>query len=85
MPDLYEQIKARIQAAIASIPPDTKPNIAKKARDFVIPETRLRVCYKGRGNRSNCGGTGQILTDAQEQALVFIIKREETDKTYLYH
>ena len=43
MPDSYDEIEARIQAAIASIPPDQKPNIVKLARDFTVSESRLRA------------------------------------------
>ena len=85
MTESYEQIEARIQAVIASILPDKKPNIAKLARDFAVPETRLRARFKGQKDRSNCEGAGHTFTDNQEQALVLIIKREEVDGTYLYH
>ena len=42
MPDSYDEIEARIQAAIASIPPDQKPNIARLARDQAGPKSRDR-------------------------------------------
>ncbi len=83
MPDSYDQIEARIQAAIASILPNKTPNIAKLARDFTVPESRLRARYKGRKDRSNCGGAGRSLTDDQELALCHIIDREEDAGTYL--
>src|SRR5438034_7381108 len=85
MPESYEEIETRIQAAIASILPDKQPNIAKLARDFAVPEARLRARYNGRKARSNCGGTGRSLTDAQEMALCSIIEREEIDGTHLRH
>ena len=85
MSDSYEQIETRIQAAIAFILPGTKPNIMKKAQDFAVSETRLRACYKELKNRSNCGEADHVLTDAQEQALILIIKHEEADGTYLRH
>ena len=85
MPDSYDEIEARIQAAIASIPPDRKPNIAKLARDFAVPESRLRARYNGRMTRSNCGGKNQVLTKDQEMALGNIIQHEEIDETYMRH
>ena len=83
MPDSYDEIEARIQAAIASILPDKKPNIAKLARDFAVPESRLRARYNGRNDRSHCGGAGRMLTVDQEMALCNIIKHEEIDGTHL--
>ena len=74
MPNLYDEIKARIQAAIASILPDQKPNIAKLAQSFAVPEWRLRARYKERKDRSHCGGAGRSLNNAQEHALLLIIK-----------
>ena len=61
MPDSYDEIEARIQATIASIPPDRKPNIAKLARDFTVPYFKLHARYNGQNGRSHCGGTGRIL------------------------
>jgi hypothetical protein len=47
MSDSYNDIESRIQAALASISPDEKPNIAKLSRDYTVPEQRLRARYKG--------------------------------------
>ena len=85
MPDLYDEIKAHIQAAIAFILPDKKPNIAKLARDFAVPESRLRARYKRRNDKSYCGGSSRILTVDQEIALCNIIKHEEIDEIHLQH
>ena len=63
MSESYDQIKERIQAAIASILPDKKPNIAKLARDFAVLESRLRVRYKGRNNRSSYKGADRVFID----------------------
>ena len=62
MPDLYDEIKAHIQAAIAFILPDKKPNIAKLARDFAVPESRLHARYKRRNDRSYCGEISHMFT-----------------------
>src|SRR5438034_11797017 len=53
MADSYDEIEARIQAALASILPDQKPNIAKLARDYAVPVSRLRARHKGQKDRSN--------------------------------
>ena len=81
--DSYDIIETRIQAAIASILPDKKPNIAKLAGDFSVHYSRLNARYKGRSDRSNCGGAGRNLSDDQELALCRIIDREEADGTHL--
>ena len=62
-------VEARIQAALASIPHDTKPNIAALSREYAVPQQRLRARYNRRKSRSNCGGAGRMLTDDQEIAL----------------
>ena len=64
MPDSYEQIEARIQAALASISPEEKPNIAKLSQDYAVSVSRLRACYNGRKNRLNYEGADRILIDA---------------------
>ena len=51
----------------------------------MVPASQLQARYKGQKNRSNCGGAGCVLTDAQEQALILIIECEEADGTYLRH
>ena len=47
MTDSYDEIEARIQAALASISREEKPNITKLAQDYAVPESRLRARYKG--------------------------------------
>ena len=83
MPDSYDEIEARIQAAIASIPSDRTSNIARLARDFAVPESRLRARYNSRMIRFNCGEKNQVLIINQEMALDNITKHEEVDKTYI--
>ena len=62
MPDSYDEIEARIQAAIASIPSDRKSNIARLARDFAVPESRLRARYNNRMTRFNYEEKNQVFT-----------------------
>ena len=38
MPDSYEEIEARIQAALSFISSGQKLNIAKLAQDYTVPE-----------------------------------------------
>ena len=83
MSDSYEQIEARIQAVIASILPDKKPNIAKLARDFAVPASRLRARYNEQNDKSYYKGAGRMLTINQEMTLYNIIKREEIDGTHI--
>ena len=54
MTDSYDEIEARIQAALASISREENPNIVKLARDYAVSESRLQACYKEQKNRSNC-------------------------------
>ena len=85
MPDSYEEIEERIQAALASVPPDKTPNIAKLAQDFAVPVSQLRARHKGRRDRSNCGEAGHSLINNQELTLCHIIKHEEVYGSYLQH
>ena len=85
MTDSYDEIEARIQAALVSISHEENSNIAKLARDYAVPESRLRARYKGRKNRSNCGEEDHCLSDDQESALVQIIEHEKRDETELHH
>jgi hypothetical protein len=76
-PDPYEETENRIRLALASIPENEKPNLTRLAKEYGVPYSRLRARYHGRGTRTNCGGSNRVLTDAQEQALLGIIKRDE--------
>jgi DDE superfamily endonuclease len=81
----YDAVETRIQLALASIADETKPNIAKLAREFEVPETRLRYRFRGGGSLKTCGGTNKALTAAEELALCQAIDREEADGTFLRH
>ena len=85
MADSYDEIEARIQAALASVLPDQKPNIAKLARDYMIPASQLRACHNEQKNRLNCKEANYSLSDNQKQALIYIIKYKQADKIYLYY
>ena len=79
----YEVVEERMEAALASICDENKPNIAALAREFNVPVSRLRARFHGRGNKRSVGESGRKLIDAQEVALCQVIDREEVDGTYL--
>ena len=85
MTDSYDEIEARIQAALAFISHEENPNITKLAWDYMIPESRLQACHKEQKNRSNCEEEDCCLSDDQELALVHIIEHEKRDETELHH
>jgi len=85
MTDSYDEIEARIQAALASISREENPNITKLAQDYAVSESRLQARYKEQKNRSNCGEEDCCLSDDQELALVHIIECEKRDETELHH
>ena len=62
----YSDIEDRIQLALSIIKPGEIPNLAALAPGWELPYQRLRMRYKSRGTRQNCGGTGRILSDDQE-------------------
>ena len=85
MADSYDEIEARIQAALAFILPDQKPNIAKLARDYAVPASQLWARHNGQRNRSNYEEADHNLSDDQEQALIHIIEHEQADEIYLHY
>jgi len=85
MTDSYDEIEARIQAALVFISHKENSNIVKLAWDYTVPVSRLQACYKEQKNRSNCREEDCCLSDDQELALVHIIKHEKRDETELCH
>ena len=69
MPDTYYDIEDRIHEAIDTIPRDQKPNIAKLAREFNVPEQRLRQRWKGRLSKQDRIPSNRALSTAQELAV----------------
>jgi hypothetical protein len=65
MPSDYHIIEAKIQNAIEHLRQQKKPNIAKAARDFEVPISRLRARWKGRQTRSQQTPLNQKLDNAQ--------------------
>ena len=66
MSDSYDKIEACIQAALASISREEKPNITKLARDYAVPTSRLWARFKEWNDRLNCERDDHILIDTQE-------------------
>ena len=52
----YSDIEDRIQLALSFIKPGETPNLAALARGWELPYQQLRMRYKSRGTRQNCGG-----------------------------
>jgi hypothetical protein len=69
MPSDYHIIKAKIQNAIKHLRQQKKPNITKTTRDFEVPISHLRVCWKGRQTQSQRTPLNQKLDNTQELAL----------------
>ena len=85
MTDSYDEIEARIQAALAFISREENPNITKLAQDYAVSESRLQARHKERKNRLNCEEADCNLIDNQELALCHIIECEKRDETELHH
>ena len=51
----YSDIEDRIQLALSFIKSDETSNLAALARGWELSYQRLRMRYKGRGTRQNCG------------------------------
>ena len=79
----YQRVEKRIQAALASIEPDVKPNISALVRGYDVDAQRLRRRFRGAGDRSSIGGNNKRLSDAQELAFCQTIEREEDNSIYL--
>lgn len=80
MSDSYDEIEARIQPALATISFGEKPNIAALVHDYAVPEFRPFACYKGRTDKSNCGGAGRSLSRHMEEVENAWIQSQLKDK-----
>ena len=69
MPDTYHDIEDRISEAIQSLDNQRKPNIAKTARNFRVPPSRLRNRWNGRQPKSQVVAHNRTLSEAQELAI----------------
>jgi hypothetical protein len=78
MPVTYHEIEERISEAVAHYKnfPDAK--IAKIARDFEVPDHRLRYRLKTGKSRIDSSGHNKKLSPAEELALCYILNRLNT-------
>jgi hypothetical protein len=75
MPDTYRDVEERILEAVENLQHQDKPNIASTARDFDVPEQRLRKRYQGRASKIDVGGQNKALSEAEELAVCQSIDR----------
>jgi hypothetical protein len=69
MPDTYRDLEERILEAVEDLQHQDKPNVASTARDFDVPEQRLRKRYRGRASKIDVGGQNKTLNKAEELAV----------------
>ncbi|KAJ5256797.1 hypothetical protein N7478_006614 [Penicillium angulare] len=69
MPKTNKDIENQIQLAIESLSEQSKPNIRKTAREFAVPEGRLRRRWQGGKSLFQRQPNGRKLSIAQEKAL----------------
>jgi hypothetical protein len=81
MTESYNNIKERIKDAREHYATCEKLNIAKIARDFNVPEQRLRRCIAGNPSKSERTPTNTYLFTAGE--LTFIQYTKRLDRMYL--
>ncbi|KAF9252780.1 transcriptional regulator family: Centromere protein B, DNA-binding region [Penicillium roqueforti] len=73
MPKTNKDIEQQIQLAMDSLSDQSKPNIRKTAREFAVPEGRLRRRWRGGKSLFERQPNGRKLNSAQEKALCAII------------
>jgi hypothetical protein len=75
MPVTYQEIEDRITEAVEYVSnfPDAK--IAKVARDFDVPDQRLRYRLKTGRSKITQSGHNKLLFEAEELALCHILNR----------
>ncbi|KAJ5969218.1 hypothetical protein N7501_005466 [Penicillium viridicatum] len=69
MPKINKEIESQIQLAMESLSEQSKPNIRKTAREFAVPEGRLRRRWKGGKSFFQRQPNGRKLSTTQEGAL----------------
>ncbi|KAJ6020072.1 hypothetical protein N7499_003031 [Penicillium canescens] len=78
MPKTNKEIEIQIEKAMDSLSEQSKPNIAKTAREFAVPEGRLRRRWKGGKSLFQRQPNGRRLNSIQEQALCEYINYFDT-------
>jgi hypothetical protein len=69
MPETYEEIEARIQKVLDTIPPDFTPNISRLAGENNLPYYRLLARYHGRPTRFERPSGTLKLSESQNYVL----------------
>jgi transposase-like protein len=75
MPDTYRDVEERILEAVEDLQHQDKPNVASTARDFDVPEQRLRKRYQERASKIDVEGQNKGLSEAKELAVCQSINR----------
>jgi Tc5 transposase DNA-binding domain len=74
MPITYQETEERVFRACESLEQQDIPNIGPTAREFRVPNGRLRRRWRGlASSRIDAGGHNKVLDDAGEQALCLYI------------
>jgi hypothetical protein len=73
MPKDNAEIEIRITKAMASLSAQSKPNIAKTAREFAVPMNRLRHRWNGGKTLFQRQPNGRKLSPAQEAGLRYYL------------
>ena len=78
MSESYSEIESRIQEALDALSKRDKPNIAAAAREFRVPEQRLRARWKGRLSKQARPAANRKLSEDQELAVCQYLDRLDT-------
>ena len=65
----YSEIESRIKVALEALSERDRPNVSAAARQFRVPEQRLRARYKGRLSRQERPAANRKLSEDQELAV----------------
>ena len=75
MSESYSEIESRIREALDALSKRDKPNIAAAAREFRVPEQRLRARWNGRVSKQERPAANRKLSEDQELAVCQYIDR----------
>ena len=78
MSENYAEIEERVQSACKRYFENEEPNIALLARDYAVPQGRLRARIHGRPSKSARPACNQLLSEAEELAVCLYLKRLDT-------
>ena len=75
MSESYSEIESRIQEALDALSKRDKPNIAAAAREFRVPEQRLRARWNGCLSKQERPAANRKLSEALELAVCRYLDR----------